>query len=145
MATHSSIHAWKIQWTEKPGRLQSMGLQRVRHHRVTKQAQHRKLLHFVLSPTGFPQCACGKESPWQFRIGKRQGLDTLVGRSPGVGNCNPFQYSCLENYKGRGALLAILNEATKSQTQLSILKHTDYPQYCKIALLPITLSRKYVV
>ena len=29
MATHSSIPAWRIPWTEKPGRLQSMGLQRV--------------------------------------------------------------------------------------------------------------------
>ena len=31
MATHSSILAWKIPWTEEPGRLQSMELQRVRH------------------------------------------------------------------------------------------------------------------
>ena len=30
MATHSSTLAWKIPWTEEPGRLQSMGLQRVR-------------------------------------------------------------------------------------------------------------------
>ena len=30
MAAHSSILAWKIPWTEEPGRLQSMGLQRVR-------------------------------------------------------------------------------------------------------------------
>ena len=30
MATHSNILAWKIPWTEKPGGLQSMGLQRVR-------------------------------------------------------------------------------------------------------------------
>ena len=29
MATHSSIPAWRIPWTEKPGGLQSMGLQRV--------------------------------------------------------------------------------------------------------------------
>ena len=29
MATHSSILAWKIPWTEKPGRLQSKGSQRV--------------------------------------------------------------------------------------------------------------------
>ena len=29
--THSSILAWKIPWTEEPGRLQSMELQRVRH------------------------------------------------------------------------------------------------------------------
>ena len=31
METHSSTLAWKISWTEEPGRLQSMGLQRVRH------------------------------------------------------------------------------------------------------------------
>ena len=31
MATHSSILAWRIPWTEEPGRLQSMGMQRVRH------------------------------------------------------------------------------------------------------------------
>ena len=29
MATHSSLHAWRIPWTEKPGRLQPMGSQRV--------------------------------------------------------------------------------------------------------------------
>ena len=31
MATHSSILAWKIPWSEKPDRLQSMGSQKVRH------------------------------------------------------------------------------------------------------------------
>ena len=31
MATHSSILAWKISWTEEPGGLQSMGSQRVGH------------------------------------------------------------------------------------------------------------------
>ena len=31
MATHSSILAWRIPWTEKPGRLQSIGSQRVGH------------------------------------------------------------------------------------------------------------------
>ena len=31
MATHSSILAWKIPWTEEPGGLESMGSQRVRH------------------------------------------------------------------------------------------------------------------
>ena len=31
MATHSSILAWRIPWTEEPGGLQSMGLRRVRH------------------------------------------------------------------------------------------------------------------
>ena len=32
IATHSSILAWEIPWTEEPGRLQSMGLQRVRRN-----------------------------------------------------------------------------------------------------------------
>ena len=35
MATHSSIVAWRISWTEEPGRLQSMESPRVRHNRVT--------------------------------------------------------------------------------------------------------------
>ena len=34
MATHSSILAWKIPWMEEPGRLQSMGSQRVGHDRA---------------------------------------------------------------------------------------------------------------
>ena len=39
MATHSSILAWEISWTEEPGRLQSMGLERVRYDLVAKQQQ----------------------------------------------------------------------------------------------------------
>ena len=37
MATHSSILAWEVPWTEKRGGLQSMGLQRVRYDLATKQ------------------------------------------------------------------------------------------------------------
>ena len=36
MATHSSILVWKISWTEEPGGLQSIGLQRVKHELATK-------------------------------------------------------------------------------------------------------------
>jgi len=39
MATHSSILAWEIPWTEEPRGLQTMGSQRVRHDLVTKQQQ----------------------------------------------------------------------------------------------------------
>ena len=35
IGTHSSILAWRIPWTEEPGGLQSMGLQRVGHNGVT--------------------------------------------------------------------------------------------------------------
>ena len=41
MATYSNILAWKIPWTEEPGRLQFMGSQRVRHNLVTKRATNK--------------------------------------------------------------------------------------------------------
>ena len=52
MATHSSTPAWKIPWTEEPGGLQSMGLQRVRHDWVTS-------LSHIGEGNGNPlQCSC---------------------------------------------------------------------------------------
>ena len=41
--TYSSILVCKIPWTEEPGRLQSMRLQRVGHDLETKQQQHRSM------------------------------------------------------------------------------------------------------
>ena len=43
MATHSSIHAWKIPWTKEPGGLQSMGSQRVGHDWVTSLTHSLKI------------------------------------------------------------------------------------------------------
>ena len=40
MATHSNILAWRIPWTEEPGGLQSMGLQRIRHDWATYTHTH---------------------------------------------------------------------------------------------------------
>ena len=42
-----------------------------------------------------------------------------LGRSPGKGNGNPLQYSCLENPMDRGAWWAILHKVAKSWTRLS--------------------------
>ena len=39
MATHASVLAWRIPWTEEPGGLQSAGSQRVKHDQVTKHTQ----------------------------------------------------------------------------------------------------------
>ena len=52
MAIHSSILAWRIPWTEKPGKLQSTGLQRVRHG---------KWLTLSLSQTGYDKFFCTKQ------------------------------------------------------------------------------------
>ena len=42
MATHSSILAWRITWTEEPGGLQSLGSQRIRHTLAARQ-QHEQI------------------------------------------------------------------------------------------------------
>ena len=48
-----------------------------------------------------------------------QGLIAGLVRSPGEGNINPLQYSCLENSMGRGAWQAAVSGIPKSWTQLS--------------------------
>ena len=68
MAPHSSTLASKIQWTEEPGRLQSMGLLRVGHDRATS------LSLFTFLPW---------RKKWQptpvFLPGESQGRGSLVG------------------------------------------------------------------
>ena len=46
MATHSSILAWEVPWTEEPGRLQSVGSQRVGHDLVTKPQPQCTFIYF---------------------------------------------------------------------------------------------------
>ena len=60
MATHSSIHAWRIPWTEEIGGLESVGLQRVRHDFVTnsftlshQQAKEGKTHHILDAEKAF--------------------------------------------------------------------------------------------
>ena len=89
MVTHSSILAWRIPWMEKPGRLQSMGSQRVGHEWTTSP-----------SPFTFPENSVVKNLPANAR---NVGLIPGLGRSPGEGNGNLLQYSCLENPMDRGA------------------------------------------
>ena len=55
----------------------------------------------------------GKESA--CNAGDPGSIDGL-GRSPGEGNGNPLQYSCLENSMGRGAWRATVRGVTKRQT-----------------------------
>ena len=48
LATHSNILAWETPRTDEPGRLQSMGLQRVGHSLVTKQQEQQINIHGIL-------------------------------------------------------------------------------------------------
>ena len=47
------------------------------------------------------------------------GLISESGRSPGEGNSNPLQHSCLENSMDKGAWQATVHGVAKSQTQLN--------------------------
>ena len=58
MATYSSILAWRIPWTEKPGGLQSMKLQRVEHDRESNTFT---LCHFSLNYNGQGKKKCSSE------------------------------------------------------------------------------------
>ena len=107
MAPHSSSLAWKILWTEEPGRLQSMGSLRVGHDWVTS-----------LSLSTFMHWRRQWQPTPAFLPGKSYGQRSLVGCSPwgryesdttewfhshfslsciGEGNGNPLQCSYLEN------------------------------------------------
>ena len=59
MATHFSVLAWKIPWTEEPGRVQSIGSQMVRHNLVPKR-QPPSSLGKVTTP---PRLPCNKLRP----------------------------------------------------------------------------------
>ena len=69
MATHSSIPAWRIPWTEEPGGQPSMGLRRVRHDSATEQKQ---LWKTSQTPTATGLLCCrpqplGAAEWWQVR------------------------------------------------------------------------------
>ena len=66
--------------------------------------------------TGFPGSSDGKESA--CNVGDLS-LIPGSGRSPGEGNGNPLQYSCLKNPMDRGAWQGIAHSIAESWTQLS--------------------------
>ena len=79
MAAHSSVPAWRTPGTAEPGGLPSMGSHRVRHN-WSDLAAAAAAVTYAGDPGSIPG--------W--------------GRSPGEGNGNPLQYSCLENPTDRG-------------------------------------------
>ena len=90
------------------------------------------------------------------RAGDPRYLGSISGleRSPGGGNGNLLQYSCLENPMDRGAWWATVHEIAKSQTQLNTHTHTHTPGFssfasileCNLYLSPILLLvRQYSI
>ena len=67
------------------------------------------------------QRAVGKNLPAKAGKARDSGSIPGTGRSPGEGNGNPLQYSCLENSMDRGAWWATVHGIAKSWTQLSTM------------------------
>ena len=61
------------------------------------------------------------------------GLIPGLGRSPGEGNGNPLQYSCLENPMDRGAWWATVHGIPKGSTQLSDTQDMKPPAFSEIS------------
>ena len=142
MAPHSSTLAWKIQWTEEPGRLQSIGSLRVRQDWTTSLSLftfmhwRRKWQPTPVFLPGESQgqgslvgcCLWGRTQSWtrlkrlsSSSSSRDVGLIPGSGRSPWGGCGNPLQCSCLENPMDRGASWATIHRVTKNQTQLKWL------------------------
>ena len=66
-----------------------------------------------------PHWPVGKEPTCSAADIGDKGLIPGLGRSPGEGNGNPLQYSCLGNFMDRGAWRAIVHGIANSQTQPS--------------------------
>ena len=95
MATHSSTLAWKIPWTEEPGRLQSMALLRVRHGWTTALSLF-TFMHWRRkwqpTPVFLPGVSQGRGAWWAAVSGVSQSRTRLKRLS-----------SSSSLYKGRGA------------------------------------------
>ena len=68
MAPHSSTLAWKIPWTEEPGRLQTMGSQRVGHDRATSLSLF-PFLHWRRQWHPTPVLLPGESHGWRSLVG----------------------------------------------------------------------------
>src|SRR5574341_646915 len=111
MAPHSSTLAWKIPWTEEPGRLQSIGSRRSGHDRATSLSLF-TFMHWRRkwqpTPVFLPGESKGRgreESDTTERLHFDFSCSYI-----GDGNGNPLQCSCLENPR---------DGVARSRTQLS--------------------------
>ena len=96
-----------------------------------------KTLFLIYRWPSFPRWHSGKESTSQRR---RLGFSPGLGRSPGEGNGNPLQYSCLENPVDWGAWQVAVHEVAKSWTQPSacVCSHTHTHTHTNTHLLAVS-------
>ena len=95
MTTYSSVLAWRIPWTEEPGRLKSMGSQRVGHDLATKEQRRRKTktksltLHHTVLDWLF---LCNEVEIILTVYHRRQEIRESQDSNPGLENQVPFHF-----------------------------------------------------
>ena len=154
MATHSSVLAWRIPWTEKPGRLQSMGSHSVGHDwsdlaavRVVRRRQWQP------TPVLLPGKSHGRRSlescssPWGCwgsdtteRLHFRFSLSCIA-----EGNGNPPQCSCLENPRDGGAWWAAVYGVAQSRTRLKRLSSSSEGSLLLAKILTDTIKNSQYI
>ena len=116
MAIHSSILAWRMLWTEKPGGLHSMGSQRVGHDWATHTTTFDSY-GFIAESVVKNLHAMQETRAWSL---------SQEGRAPEKGNGNWLQCSCLENPMDRGAWWVSLSDWTCSFDSHSNASKIDF-------------------
>ena len=86
--------------------------------------------HSPHQPLGLTRARVIKKLPVSAGARRHMGSIPGSGRSPGRGNGNPLQYSCLENSVDRGAWRATVHGVTEGQTRLGDLAHTRATGLC---------------
>ena len=89
-------------------------------------------LPLCIEREGFPGGSVVKNSPANAGAARDRSSIPGSGRSFGVGNGNPTQYSCLENSMDRGTWWAPMHGVSKRQTRLSNWAHTQKTGYTLI-------------
>ena len=117
MATHSSILAWRIPWTEELGRVQSTGSQRVRHDWVTSLSLSPISIIFQWASL-VAQMVENLPAMWETQVWSLGWEDPLE-----KGMAYSLQYSGLEN-----SMHCIVHGVAKSQTWLSEFHSTQQSQ-----------------
>ena len=85
-------------------------------------------MFLLWEPESFPVGAVERNLSPNAEDARNVGLIPGLGRSPGAGNGNPFQYSCNENSADRGAWQAKVHEVTKSPQGYRELDMTEHTQ-----------------
>ena len=124
MASHSNILAWRIPWTEEPGGLQSLGLQRVRHDWATIS----QLVPFLRFPLpSLPPRTTATNNPWHPES-KRQGTPYLENKTQESKKSNTFLffYSLPKHQRQNLELLRFRHKTQRQIRQLPDGKERSY-------------------